>query len=490
MRVYLPSNLIEDFPDLIYNNRPNFKPYKLDKLHYIIHLINSIPLNDKDLIDEEYTPINAKLLQQKIQNYKDYLNYLTDELKVIESDDQYIPGFKSKGFKLIKKYQTSLQAVQVQDFAFRKTLLIHKNRITSSVSHLNYLTKWFDDGKFEIDLDFVKEFLKEELNLKRENEILQEFDRKNKKPKDPINQYNHALISAERISYRDFHLLLDDTVYRLHTNLTNMHSIVRNALTYDGKKLISLDIKNSQPYLSTLLLSKNFWVQKNEAKNNNFLSVSFDDAQTPLNINIDKGLYFQKLKISKQDSYIMLGEISSLLSTKDFQQYIDLVIKGQLYEFLQTEFEKELGLSFATRKEAKTAVFQILFTDNRFLGQEDAKPKKVFKKLFPNVYTVFAEIKRKDKTLLPRLLQSIESYLMIDVIAKRVAIELPKAPIYTIHDSISTTEEYVKRVKEIMNEELKKAIGHAPVIQEENWKKENITKYLDKLKEKAKTEAA
>ena len=167
MRVYLPSNLIEDLPDLIYNNRPNFKPYKLDKLFYIIHLINAIPLNDKDLIDEEYTPINAKLLQQKIQNYKDYLNYLIDDLKVIESDDQYIPGFKSKGFKLIKKYQTSLQAVQVQDFTFRKTLRTHKNRIRSSVSHLSYLTKWFDDGKLEIDLDFVKEFLEEELSLKR-----------------------------------------------------------------------------------------------------------------------------------------------------------------------------------------------------------------------------------------------------------------------------------------------------------------------------------
>ena len=67
------------------------------------------------------------------------------------------------------------------------------------------------------------------------------------KYKRPIDQLNHAKISAEKIGRQDYYLLHDDNVYRFHSNLTNMRSVIRNAVTYDGQKLISIDIKNSQP---------------------------------------------------------------------------------------------------------------------------------------------------------------------------------------------------------------------------------------------------
>lgn len=185
----------------------------------------------------------------------------------------------------------------------------------------------------------------------------------------------------------------------------------------------------------------------------------------------------------------MLGDIDKTLMNNEFSQYINLVVSGTLYEFLEQQFSQRLGETFANRKEVKTAVFQVLFTDNRFLGQEDAKPKKMFKEMFPYVYEVFRQIKSKDKTLLPRLLQSIESYLMINVIAKRISEEYPDAPIFTIHDSISTTEEYVDVVEAIMKEELSKAIGHAPKLAREVWCKSNMVKHLETLKEKAKVVA-
>jgi hypothetical protein len=78
---------------------------------------------------------------------------------------------------------------------------------------------------------------------------------------------------------------------------------------------------------------------------------------------------------------------------------------------------------------------------------------------------------------------------MIDVIAKRISIEYPDAPIFTIHDSISTTAEYVDSVKTIMTEELTKAIGHAPKLEPEVWCKSNMVKHLETLKEKAKVVA-
>lgn len=493
MKLYLPTNL--ELDQLIYDNpRPiTFNPYKKDKLMYIIHLLSAIPLMNKDLLFEEYIPLNAQMLQSKIQNYKQYLNYLEFDLKIIESDKQYIVGHKSKGYRLIEKYKTTLEAFSYSERTFYKTLKRHQNKKDLSVKHLNYLTKWFN-ADLEINVNAVQNFLDEEFALKNENLQLRDYNRKSKKFKRPIDQYNHAKMSTDKLSWQDFYLMLDDNVYRFHSNLTNMRSVIRNAITYKGQKLISIDIKNSQPYLSTILLTKNFWITaKNEPKNNAFMSISFDEPQMlyskvfkDINDYKSNSINISNINIQHKDSYIMLGEMEKSLIQKDFEQYTHLVVKGKLYEYLEDIFLNELGVGYANRKEVKSAVFQVLFTDNRYLGQEDAKPKRLFKQLFPQVYEVFAKIKSKDKSLLPRLLQSIESYLIVDVISNRIATEYPNAPIFTIHDSIATTEEYVDAVEHIMEDELSKAIGYPPTLQRENWELKNMDKHLDNLREKVK----
>jgi hypothetical protein len=503
MRLFIPENL--DIDQLMYDNPPNFKKYKCkrDKLLYIIHLINALSLYKKDLMYDRFVPLNATLLQDNISNYKEYIDYLLHDLKIIETDGHYIPGFKSKGYRLVDRYNTEVVSTEVRDFTFYRKLKTERNKKKASVEHLGYLTKWFND-KLEIDYDYVTEFLQEEFNLKNNNELLRDYDRGRKKFKEPISQLNHAKISAEKISREEYYLLHDDNVYRFHSNLTNMRSVVRNAVTYDRKKLISIDIKNSQPYLSTILLSRSFWIeQKNEPNQNQSLSISFDEPRDVVkNVfinnnsnkykgdnNFDKRLNISHIKIHDTDSYIMLGDIDKSLMNNEFSQYINLVVSGKLYEFLQHKFGMYLGETYTNRKEVKTAVFQVLFTDNRYLGQEDAKPKKLFKEMFPYVYDVFKQVKSKDKSLLPRLLQSIESYLIINVISKRIAEEHHDAPIFTIHDSISTTEEYVEVVEAIMKEELSKAIGHDPKLEREEWCKSNMIKHLEALKQKARVVA-
>ena len=358
MKIYLPENL--DLNTLIYNNPPNFKPFKRDKLRYIIHLLSAIPLLKKDLLFDGFVPLNASTLQRKIQNYKKYLNYLVNELKIVEEDGQYIVGYKSKGYRLIEEYKTEVVALQLTDFTFRKTLKVHRNKIKESVSHVNYLTKWFDD-KLQIDIVFVQEFLKEEYALKKNNESLWDYNRKQKKFKLPIDQLNHAKISAEKINREEYYLMLDSNVYRFHSNLTNMRSVIRNAVTYDGQKLISIDIKNSQPYLSTILLSRSFWIeQKNEPYAPNELSIRFDDPKNrpfyyinSINNNnykvdgrIDDRLNISHIKVHDTDSYIMLGDIDKILMNNEFSQYINLVVSGTLYEFLEHRFGVELGETF------------------------------------------------------------------------------------------------------------------------------------------------
>lgn len=50
---------------------------------------------------------------------------------------------------------------------------------------------------------------------------------------------------------------------------------------------------------------------------------------------------------------------------------------------------------------------------------------------------VFATIKSHDKTTLPKLLQATEARVMLDHVARRISIEKPDMPLFTIHDSLS-----------------------------------------------------
>jgi len=460
IKFYIPENL--DIDQLTYDHPPKFKKYKYkrDKLLYIIHLINYRSQFSKDLMYEDYVSLNAKKLQEKIPDYKEYLNYLLNELKIVETDNSYIPNYKSKGFRLIEKYRTVVKPCDILDFSLRRKLKTEKNFKKTSVVGLKYLTKWFDN-KLKIDTNYVKEFLQKEYKLKIENTSLLDFDRIKGKHKDPLSQLNHAMISLDKIENRDYYLFRDHNVNRFHSNLSNMRSVIRNALTYDSKNLISIDVKNSQPYLSTILFNKAFWKKENNP--------------------ISRHLSYYNIKQHTLDSYIMLGDILKTLENREFNDYISLVIKGELYEFLEKNFKESIGLTYLNRRDIKSTVFQVMFTDNRFLGQVEAQPKKAFKNLFPNVYEVFRIIKQKDKTLLPRMLQSIESYLIIDVIAKKISEEHPEAPLFTIHDSIATTEEFVEGVAGIMKEKLSEAIGYPPRLSYDVWSKDNMSNELSKL---------
>ncbi|MFC2118073.1 hypothetical protein ACFLSY_05485, partial [Bacteroidota bacterium] len=87
--------------------------------------------------------------------------------------------------------------------------------------------------------------------------------------------------------------------------------------------------------------------------------------------------------------------------------------------------------------------------------------KKLLYSLIPNVFAIFNQFKKKDYKTLPVLLQRIESYLIIDLITKSI----PKSiPIYTIHDSILTTEVHVKYVKEKLIWDIQKYTGLLPNV--------------------------
>jgi hypothetical protein len=170
----------------------------------------------------------------------------------------------------------------------------------------------------------------------------------------------------------------------------------------------------------------------------------------------------------------MLAKLHQTLDTADVQQFIKVVSEGQLYEYMEEQIQvNNASVSMAikeyTRKEIKTIMFTVFFTDNRYIGQKRATPKRIFKHIFPNVYQVLSMVKKKESKMLALMLQKLESMVVLDRIAKRISKECPKLPIYTIHDSITTTVANEEYVQNVIMEEIQNAIGIIPSLSIEYW---------------------
>ena len=72
-----------------------------------------------------------------------------------------------------------------------------------------------------------------------------------------MDRYNSHMISIERIDVKDFNFRDDKTAGRLHTNLTNFPSDLKQFLKLEGQPLVGRDLISSQPvFLSCMMLKK------------------------------------------------------------------------------------------------------------------------------------------------------------------------------------------------------------------------------------------
>ena len=468
-KYYLPHNL--DLRILEKECPPSFV-YSTGKAMYILSLINTIPANNRSKYanSEGWTPINSTTIQNvSIRNFLDYKKWFI-QLGIIECDGQYIPDEKSYCYRFTEEYRTPIITVSYSTkctFA-NKTESLFKP-IDKDTQKYPYLHKWFNKS-LTIDDSAAMRYLW----------LRHMIGRKEDKTK-ALYRYNLAVIGVDKMADSNYYFSVDSTAGRLHTNYTSMLSEIRNFTKYDGQELVSLDFKNSQPVMSTLLFAPQFWVKNETIDENDQKMVDLLTNTSVLNsyfFNLydlsSKFLPILNISTYTTSTYacpLMLAEMGVPIENEDVGTYITEVLKGELYEYIEKRVQELNGdYEERTRKEIKTMIFTIMFSSNKKSSSE----KDLFKQLFPSVYTMFAFIKRTKKELLPIMLQTIESKLFLERIAGRIAQERPELPIFTIHDSITTTvgnEDYVKR---IMEEETIKAIGVRPSISIDKWSQSNI----------------
>ena len=368
-----------------------------ERLVHIIGLISSIPAGNRDLItDNGYVPINSSVLRNYFKDYFSYLDYLL-QTGVLITDGIAVPEEKSYGYKFSSEYENQPMVrytyLAARDVHPEPVLEERFNRHTGKFEHnplldYPYLSYWYEQMKLGIN-PAAKDFAWH----RRASAYRGNFD------KDPQAQYQSALYNIMALENREYKAQIDSNVHRLHSAITNMQKDYRNFLKYDGQKLTSIDISNSQPFLLCILFNPDFWDRDS-------------------------------------DAYINIGHLAT--SVTEFQEYIREASAGNLYEFMQSEINNpEID-----RSRVKTMILITFFSDNRYISQktEDAALKRRFRALFPKIYELIALCKRSRKNRFACLLQSVESEIILHRCCKRIWDEGGhKIPVFTIHDSIATT---------------------------------------------------
>ena len=442
----LPSPF--DLDHLLKKHTPKFS-YKKD---YFYHLVDVIA-RKMDFLDPSdrnlRVNLQAKQLQSFNENYKRYVEYLK-EVGVITVDDHYQTNEYTKGYKLTADYYNGeVYSIPVEDYTIKKKYKnyiakVHKERLKNTENY-TYLTKWFNDNLTidreaaiaEVDKLFPLYYHYHSGDTKIGGKLLY---RKN-------GARHKALRTIARIHAKDFSYNVDSTIGRFHSNLTNLKKELRKHISFKGQKLVSIDIKNSQPLLSNILLNQQFYSSPLLNQINNNIPIS--------TIN-----YWQKNILS----IIMLRENDVNSHQKEFCEYLRMSQSGRFYEELQSLLNQP-GL---TREEVKEYTYILFFADNRH-GPKLRKKEQPFVQKFPHIYQIFCLIKRKGKRYLPALLQRTESFIVIENAARRIGEEKPQLPIFTIHDSMITTQGNEKYIAHVLKEEIKRITNLDAKLSIENW---------------------
>ena len=122
-----------------------------------------------------------------------------------------------------------------------------------------YLYHWYYQGKLKIDYSSAVKcaYQMKEARFEQGYETWS-YNVKTRRKKYPKNQYHAALINIGAIEAQDYNPHKDNNVHRFFSRLVSLQKELRNFITYDDKQMVSIDIKNSQPYLANVLFNPEF----------------------------------------------------------------------------------------------------------------------------------------------------------------------------------------------------------------------------------------
>tara|TARA_R110000744_G_scaffold114988_1_gene215062 strand:- start:18081 stop:19592 length:1512 start_codon:yes stop_codon:yes gene_type:complete len=465
----------------------------MDKAVFMIDFIRHQKIIRKDDITTNgYIRIPSKFLniylQKELRKYKEFLARY-GYIKTIPYDKEHS---KSYGYKDCF-FEEKNQKIEIEEYIDYEFLSITYEKFlsksleqyarieqkkTAAERTTKHLTKWLNGESIQADWQAAFKYIEECKSLS--------LDQK--------KQYSYSI---SRIRFNQWYYIRSTNDNRLHSNLTNLPATLRKFLAHNGQRLVSLDIKTSQPYL---LAGVFFLLLENKTESLEFLKQGlrckqvrdkFDTVMNSITLSDTVIADFKAYKslVCENDIYSYIGSQltpefkSSIKSTNTKGGYIDSVYNSSLARKEKKHF-KEL------RSYCKIVVLEYMYCS---LENHAARLKEL-RRVYPNAVNNFIddfkyckelEIPKrvgkkrrnkrqkekiaKSKKLFSKFLQQLEAFLILDVITKELSKINPRMFMATIHDSIIVTENYELEIKSYLNDRLYGILGVRAEIKTEYW---------------------
>jgi hypothetical protein len=371
--------------------KSNFSKDFKSHLLYIIFHIRTYPFKDRTYNEGDYIPIKLKYLRNLISyDYSHRFLKLLVEEGVLDCDNRYEIGVKSIGYKINDKYRKNkFYLEEMQDLDLSEKIEMKLQLITDVVLNRNDAYSYVTQCMNNVKMDYIKA-----------DSYLKSI---------PLNIQNKVKMMVDVFDTK--FATVDETSNRLHNNLTNLATPLRNTLTYNGKQLVQCDLKNSQPLLFRAHLK----------------------------------------------SYPHIPQ-------EELDKYLDVVCNIGFYEFFAEKLN--MVLTESNRMEFKKKIFGgVLFDKNR---KNLSKYEKVFKTEFPIIFYCMRDMKEDDYKSIPIALQKLESEYIFNCVEK-LRHENKGIELLTIHDSIVTIVGKEEIVYNLMMEEFYEMFKILPKIKVEKF---------------------
>jgi hypothetical protein len=390
---YIPQKVYEKIQELDYKNK--------EHLYVISDMIYRATIFRKE--DKDYSNTFIDIPKYYFRDLICDSKSLADAFSilksngVIESDNVYSKERgKALGYRFNNDMISKLVSVSLEKKTITKKIIKNRNERNNAVNETLHKYRNYFLNNFKIDYKSALENLDKWFNYSISYTPSYVGGNLNPEFIKIVNKYNHIFMSISAINDGDLYFRKNDTNGRIDTNLTSLKGEYRKFIISE-KKLVQIDIINSQPFMLSLYLRKVF----GECLENRALKVEID-------------------------------------------KYTDWTSAGIFYEMFERTYFNKTG-KVLTRKDIKTMMFSIFYSKNGSYTKE----KNIFKSLYPNIMKFIDNQKKNKHNEFAIKLQRIESKICIDVICEEL--DILDIEYYTIHDAWLVDKDKVDEVIKVIN---------------------------------------
>lgn len=408
--------ILELLPDLE-EILPSIEGITIGRVKYLLSLITT---HKQKKYPGAYSKLTMEYMCNVVPHANEIMNFLR-EMGIIEWIN-YRAGRNSRLYRITKRYEGNTQIRTITD----KRLV---RRIEKNIAKL----KLQNSKKYPILNKYVKMV---NIDVCAALQTIEKTYQENLISDDPKKRLNadyrrtYSLAEVDKIRTGQIHINVNSTNNRYNTNFTRLPRELVQHLTINGKPLDELDVRNSQPFFAIALFEPTPEIEKIMGK-----------------------------------SLTMSAKTLKLYDTLDFKVYRLLVEKAKFYDYMKEQFTLN-GIHWTDGDDFKEQIFRVFY--DKVSSIHYCAAVRLFERLFPNVYELFALIKKNDNSVLPNLITRIESFVMLDCVAPRIIDEFPGLEFITKHDSLLPAgimiTGQVDQIVPLMRSEIRKVIGFAPEI--------------------------